>query len=72
MSIAVCVNQVPAADEPPSLDPSNHRLRRDGTPVLGETDAPGVELALTLADLAVVGDAPDIVGRPVDTLDARR
>ena len=72
MNIAVCVKQVPAADEAPSLDPSSHRLRRDGKPVLDEADTYGVELALTLADLAVVGDAPDIVGRPVDTLDARR
>lgn len=56
MNIAVCVKQVPAADEPPSLDPSSHRLRRDGKPVLDEADTYGVELALTLAgDIAATG-----------------
>lgn len=50
MNIAVCVKQVPSADEPPALDPSDLRLRRDAKAVLDEADTYGVELALCLAE----------------------
>lgn len=50
MDIAVCVKQIPSADAPVGLDPKTFLLRREGEPVLDDSDTHGIEMALRLAE----------------------
>ncbi len=70
MKIVVCVKQVPDPNTPGQLDPSTHRLRRDGEVVLDPGDEFGIEAGLQLAeahggDVTVVSMAPE---RGVDAI----
>src|SRR3974390_1965991 len=49
MNVVVCVKQIPDPAVPGTLDPSTHTLDRSGKPILDDSDAYGVEMALQLA-----------------------
>jgi electron transfer flavoprotein beta subunit len=55
MNIAVCVKQIPDPAVPGKLDGDN-TLDRSGDPILDDSDAYGVEMALQLADKAGGGE----------------
>ncbi len=64
MNVVVCVKQVPDPNSPGQLDPTSHRLRRDGELVLDPGDEFGVEAGLQLAEkhggeVTVVSMGPD-------------
>ncbi|MDQ2961282.1 MAG: electron transfer flavoprotein subunit beta/FixA family protein [Candidatus Dormibacteraeota bacterium] len=70
MNVVVCVKQVPDPNSPGQLDPSSHRLKRDGELVLDPGDEFGVEAGLQLAEkhggeVTVVSMGPD---RAVDAV----
>jgi electron transfer flavoprotein beta subunit len=55
MNIAVCVKQIPDPAVPGKLD-ADHTLDRSGEPILDDSDAYGVEMALQLADKSGGGE----------------
>ncbi|MFM8267271.1 MAG: electron transfer flavoprotein subunit beta/FixA family protein [Ilumatobacteraceae bacterium] len=55
MNVIVCVKQIPDPATPGALD-ADHTLRRDGKPILDESDGYGVEMALQLVDAAGGGE----------------
>jgi electron transfer flavoprotein beta subunit len=55
VNIAVCVKQIPDPAQPGQLD-ADHTLRRDGKPILDESDSYGVEMALQLGEAAGAGE----------------
>lgn len=72
MDIAVCVKQVPSADDPPALEPGSHRLRRTGKAVLDESDTYGVEVALSLAEAAGASSVTAVSMTPAEDLSGLR
>lgn len=55
MKIAVCAKQAPAPDIVPVIDPVTRRLRREGRPVLDDSSAVALEMALRLSDADEAG-----------------
>ena len=56
MNVIVCVKQIPDPATPGALDPGTNTLKRDGKPILDESDSYGVEMALQLVDAAGGGE----------------
>jgi electron transfer flavoprotein beta subunit len=56
MNVIVCVKQIPDPASPGALDPGTNTLKRDGKPILDESDSYGVEMALQLVDAAGGGE----------------
>ena len=56
MNVIVCVKQIPDPAAPGALDPATKTLKRDGKPILDESDSYGVEMALQLVDAAGGGE----------------
>jgi electron transfer flavoprotein beta subunit len=56
MNVAVCVKQIPDPEGELALDPTTHRLVREGKLILDDSDAYGVEIALQLVESAGGGD----------------
>jgi electron transfer flavoprotein beta subunit len=50
------VKQIPDPASPGALDPGTNTLKRDGKPILDESDSYGVEMALQLVDAAGGGE----------------
>jgi electron transfer flavoprotein beta subunit len=55
MNVVVCVKQIPDPAVPGELD-ADHTLKREGKPILDESDSYGVEMALQLVDKAGGGE----------------
>ena len=55
MHVAVCVKQIPDPAVPGALN-ADHTLKREGKPILDESDSYGVEMALQLVDAAGGGE----------------
>jgi len=56
MNVIVCVKQIPDPATPGALDSGTNTLKRDGKPILDESDSYGVEMALQLVDAAGGGE----------------
>ena len=56
MNVVVCVKQIPDPAAPAAVDPSTHRLVREGKLILDDSDAYGVEMGLQLAEQAGGGE----------------
>jgi electron transfer flavoprotein beta subunit len=56
MNVAVCVKQIPDPAMNLTLDPTTHRLVREGKLILDDSDAYGVEMGLQLVEAAGGGD----------------
>src|SRR6187551_4046115 len=56
MNVIVCVKQIPDPALPGALDPGTKTLKRDGKPLVDESDSYGVEMALQLVDAAGGGE----------------
>ncbi len=55
MHVVVCVKQIPDPAVPGALN-ADHTLKREGKPILDESDSYGVEMALQLVDAAGGGE----------------
>ena len=71
MKVVVCIKQVPDPNSVGQLDPTTHRLRRDGELVLDPGDEFGVEAGLQLAE-AHGGEVTVISMGPERGIDAVR
>jgi len=56
VEVAVCVKQIPDTANPPTLDPRDHTLVREGKLVMDDSDSYGVEMALQLVEAAGGGE----------------
>jgi electron transfer flavoprotein beta subunit len=56
MNVVVCAKQIPDPAAPGELDPNTKTLKREGTLILDDSDAYGVEMGLQLADKAGGGE----------------
>ena len=65
MHVVVCVKQIPDPAVPGALDADN-TLKREGKPILDESDSYGVEMALQLVDAAGGGEVTLVSMAPND------